>query len=202
MAHGITWAVSTMPYDENPTVEITDLGGDNTGDRVKFTLRNCELPIANALRRVMIAEVRWAVPYALFPASSGSLFPPPFLMPFFPLLRCTFHLLFDFVVSMRLWAPPTSHSCKLLPQITWSVLCCRVHRACIFTPFFCARFSPTLTRALRITGAHARNRLGGDGDQYDGFARRVHRTPSWHDPPHLRSVSSPHNPTSNTYTRA
>ena len=46
-----------MPFDENPTVEITDLGGDNTGDRVKFTLRNCELPIANALRRVMIAEV-------------------------------------------------------------------------------------------------------------------------------------------------
>eukprot|EP00038_Savillea_parva_P029377 m.70703 g.70703 ORF g.70703 m.70703 type:complete len:280 (-) comp8663_c0_seq1:1343-2182(-) len=46
-----------MPYEQLPEVEITEMQTDTTGERVKFTLRNCDLPMANSLRRVMIAEV-------------------------------------------------------------------------------------------------------------------------------------------------
>ncbi|EZG67804.1 putative DNA-directed RNA polymerase II subunit, partial [Gregarina niphandrodes] len=40
-------------YIRYPQLEITDV----TRDRIKFTLKNCDVSFANALRRVMIAEV-------------------------------------------------------------------------------------------------------------------------------------------------
>eukprot|EP00051_Salpingoeca_urceolata_P017694 m.243693 g.243693 ORF g.243693 m.243693 type:complete len:112 (-) comp19025_c0_seq2:2139-2474(-) len=39
--------------DQPVSVELTDL----TADEAKFVLRGCDLPMANALRRVMISEV-------------------------------------------------------------------------------------------------------------------------------------------------
>eukprot|EP00039_Didymoeca_costata_P023397 m.6974 g.6974 ORF g.6974 m.6974 type:complete len:271 (+) comp3619_c0_seq2:142-954(+) len=45
-----------MSHDA-PDVKVTQLSEDDTGERVKFVLKNTELALANSLRRVMISEV-------------------------------------------------------------------------------------------------------------------------------------------------
>jgi DNA-directed RNA polymerase II subunit RPB3 len=43
-----------MPYNRNPRVEILE----ETEDSIRFELSNTDTSMANALRRIMIAEVR------------------------------------------------------------------------------------------------------------------------------------------------